>query len=176
VATYLAFSNSIRRSRIKNKLPPLCIKGTTSMSSIAKSSVRAITGRSLIVLLIAAFAELALGQQPSTPSKEDVVRVATTLVQTQVSVTDKKGQFVDGLRREQFELRVAGKVLPFNFFERVTAGSPREKELATHPNLPVAVDKPGEATTVQGRTIMFFIDDLHLSPESLNRSQRSAVY
>jgi len=34
---------------------------------------------------------------------QDVVRTNTELVQTAVTVVDKKGHFVEGLQREQFE-------------------------------------------------------------------------
>src|SRR6476659_2260014 len=61
---------------------------------------------------------------------QDVVRTNTDLVQTAVTVLDKKGHFVEGLQREQFELIVDGKPRPVTFFERVAAGSPRELELA----------------------------------------------
>jgi hypothetical protein len=38
-------------------------------------------------------------------------------------VFDKKGRFVDGLQREQFELIVNGKPQPISSFEQVRAGS-----------------------------------------------------
>ena len=103
---------------------------------------------------------------------QDVVRTNTDLVQTTVTVLDKKGHFVEGLQRDQFELMVDGKPRPVAFFERVAAGSPRELELA-------ALNNPNNTTTtpttapprVPGRTIVFFFDDLHLSPDSMNRSR-----
>src|SRR5690349_22765092 len=61
---------------------------------------------------------------------QDVIRTNTELVQTAVTVLDKKGHFVEGLQREQFELMVDGKPRPVTFFERVAAGSPRELEIA----------------------------------------------
>jgi hypothetical protein len=55
-----------------------------------------------------------------------VLRISTSLVQTDVSVVDRKGQFVEGLQRDQFELKVDGQIQPVLFFERVTAGSANE--------------------------------------------------
>ncbi|HZF40929.1 MAG TPA: hypothetical protein VE715_19055, partial [Blastocatellia bacterium] len=57
------------------------------------------------------------------PPQDDVVRVNTELVQTDVMVFDKKGQFVDGLKAEQFALKIDNKPQPISFFERVASGS-----------------------------------------------------
>ena len=58
-----------------------------------------------------------------------MLRISTDLVQTAVSVVDKKGKFVEGLTIEDFELKVDGKPVPIGFFEQVTAGSSREPVL-----------------------------------------------
>ncbi len=122
----------------------------------------------LTLLLIMLCCLVAQGQEP------EVVRTNTELVQTAITVLDKKGNFVEGLKREQFELMVDGKPRPVAFFERIAAGSPRERELAT------LADPTNNTTTtptaappprVPGRTIVFFIDDLHLSPDSMVRTQ-----
>ena len=42
-------------------------------------------------------------------SQDEVVRVYTELVQTDVMVFDKQGHFVDGLTKDNFELRIDGK-------------------------------------------------------------------
>src|SRR5260370_31438936 len=66
------------------------------------------------------------GQTKQDPAKteqgEDVVRVNTELVQTDVMVFDKRNHFVEGLRREDFDLRIYGKSQPISFFARVAAG------------------------------------------------------
>src|SRR5688572_2602126 len=105
-----------------------------------------------------------------TAQETEVVRINTDLVQTAVTVLDKKGNFVEGLQREQFELIVDGKPRQVAFFERIAAGSTRERELATR-GLGVNSTAPLPPATVPGRTIVFFIDDLHLSPDSLNRTR-----
>src|SRR4028119_1357971 len=81
----------------------------------------------LATVLQATFAQETKPPQTAQPQQqdeplEDVLRVSTSLVQTDVSVVDKKGQFFEGLQREQFELKVDGRVQPVLFFERVTAG------------------------------------------------------
>src|SRR6266540_5004523 len=57
----------------------------------------------------------------------EVLRVYTELVQTDVMVFDKQGRFVNGLKREDFELRIDGKPRPVEFFEMVTAGTLNEE-------------------------------------------------
>jgi len=97
---------------------------------------------------------------PAKP-QEEVVRVYTELVQTDVMVFDKQGRFVDGLNIENFELRIDGKVRPIQSFEKITAGSDEESQLAaargaTTVNLkrPVPLDR--------GRIVFFFVDDFHM--------------
>jgi VWFA-related protein len=106
---------------------------------------------------------------PSQPSPDEVIRINTELVQTDVMVFDKKGSFVTGLKPEQFELTVEGKSQPITFFEQVRAGSAKEvqllsKEKAAPDSLPI--------NETRGRTIVFFIDDLHLSLDSLGRTRK----
>ena len=57
-----------------------------------------------------------------SPEQDDVIRVNTELVQTDVMVFDKKGQFVDGLKAEQFALKVDDKPQTISFLDRVTSG------------------------------------------------------
>src|ERR1700680_363158 len=62
-------------------------------------------------------------QQP-----EDVIRIFTDVVQTDVMVFDKQGRFVNGLKREDFQLRIDAKPQPIEFFDRIAAGSASEEE------------------------------------------------
>ena len=121
--------------------------------------------KSLYLLLLLAISSAVVNAQET-----EVIRTRTELVQTAVTVLDKKGNFVDGLKSDQFELIVDGKPRQVAFFERIAAGSSREGELAAR-GLGVNSSAPLPPTTVPGRTIVFFIDDLHLSPDSLNRTR-----
>ena len=107
----------------------------------------------------------------SVANAQDVVRTNVELVQTAITVLDKKGHFVEGLQREQFELVVDGKPRQVAFFERVAAGSAREREIANLGNTDNTAAPAPAAARVPGRTIVFFIDDLHLSPDSMNRTR-----
>ena len=108
-------------------------------------------------------------QQKQSEEKIDVVRISTELVQTHVTVLDKKGSFVTGLQPDQFELQVDGKTQNISFFEEVTAGGQLDRPLtATEKDkTPTRPDQP----VAQRRTVFFFLDDLHLSPASMKRTQ-----
>lgn len=105
-------------------------------------------------------------QQAQGP--DDVVRVRTDLVQTSVSVFDKRGKFVDNLRAEDFELRIDGQKSPILFFDRVmngVAGDLAKTDLRSNTG---ALTAPEDRT----RTLLFFVDDLHLSSESMTRTRK----
>jgi VWFA-related protein len=111
-------------------------------------------------------------QKPAEKTPEDVVRINTDLVQTSVMVFDKQSHFVEGLRHEQFEVRIDGVPVPLIFAERVVAGSPEEEKLtAAARTTPRA--SPIAGATYRGRTIVFFIDDLHLSADSVQRTRKT---
>jgi VWFA-related protein len=79
-------------------------------------------------------------------------------------VFDKQGQFVNNLRREDFELRIDGEKRPIDFFERISAGSANEESQLAAARGSNSSPKPGSAAVPldRGRTIFFYIDDIHL--------------
>jgi len=112
--------------------------------------------------------------QPTTQDIE-VVRVSTELVQTDVMVFDKDGHFVDGLQRDQFELRVDGKPQALSLFDRVVSGSQKEAQLDSRKNSAVGSTPLGSNGERRGRTLIFFIDDLHLSAASVQRTRQAIL-
>ncbi|HEV2799945.1 MAG TPA: VWA domain-containing protein [Pyrinomonadaceae bacterium] len=111
--------------------------------------------------------------QPQDDDGEDVLRVSTSLVQTDVSVVDKKGQFVSGLQREQFELKIDGRVQPVLFFEHITAGSASESAriAAARGETATMAARSPLSPFERGRAVVFFVDDLHLSAEGIARAR-----
>src|SRR6266498_2200879 len=111
--------------------------------------------------------------QEQTPARQgpDVVRVNTSLVQTDVMVFDKRGGFVDGLKREQFVLKVDGKLRDISFFERVAAGSRNEEAQLAAARGNSTSGKTGAVPLDRGRTVFFFIDDVHLSAGSMKQTR-----
>jgi len=139
-----------------------------SESVLAMRTARFVT-RIITFIAVCTAAAFPTGAQQKP---DDVVRVNTDIVQTDFMVFDKQGNFVDNLKRDQFVLKVEGKPRPISFFDRLAAGSRSEEaQLAAArgggvngPGVPVPLDR--------GRTVMFFIDDLHLSPGSVSYTRR----
>jgi VWFA-related protein len=118
--------------------------------------------------------------KPAPPSGEaqDVIKFETSLVQTDVMVFDKNGRFVDGLKPEQFQLKINNTPREISFFEAVKSGgfsSQREGLTPTEPDTakPDSVKPP--TTDAQRRAVIFFVDDLHLAPDSLERTRRALL-
>jgi VWFA-related protein len=131
-----------------------------------------VIGTFFAVLALACFAPAQ--QPPQKHDEADIIRIKTDLVQVRAVVTDKKGQLVDGLKQEDFEILENGKPQAISFFslERVTSSttaSPVAGPLATtrkdQTQEPAPVRKPS-------RTIILFADTLHLSPVSLVRAKQ----
>ncbi len=112
--------------------------------------------------------------QESQKPADDVIRITTELVQTGVIVVDKQGKFVEGLKPEQFLLKVDGQPMTPSFVEHVIAGTAREQKVETSgansPATPTA-----SSPSYRGRTIIFFIDDLHLSADSVQRTRKGIL-
>lgn len=128
---------------------------------------------SLLLLAISAQGQAKPVQPPDQDN--DVIRVNTELVQTDVMVFDKKGRFADGLTLEQFALKIDNKPQPISFLERASSGAPGElKKTNTGPSSTgSAAPGSGSATLTQGRYLLFFVDDLHLAPASLVRTRKA---
>src|SRR5437588_12999533 len=125
----------------------------------------------LLVLCVLVFAApFAAQTKPQKPAEEqdDVVRVNTELVQTDVMVFDKQGHFVDGLKSDQFALKIDNKPTSISFFERVTSAKESTARNPTTASRSESTSHPGPEI-VRGRTVIFFVDDLHLAPDSLVR-------
>jgi VWFA-related protein len=134
---------------------------------------------SIVIILSALTTPLAFAQQQQQPQTQEpadeVVRITTDLVQTGVVVVDKQGKFVDGLKPDQFVLKIDGQPVTPTFFEQVVAGTAREEQLeksvAHRGATPTPADNPNRTT--RGRSIIFFIDDLHLSAGGMDRTRKA---
>ena len=132
----------------------------------------------LLLIALVDYQQTPRQDKTQTPQREtdDVVRVKTELVQTDITVVNKQGHFVEGLNADDFELRVDSKLQPISFFEEVAAGSvEEEKQLtATRKGDAAALAKlPRRSSSAsdRGRVIFFFVDDVHLSGEGLSRAR-----
>ncbi len=123
-----------------------------------------------------------LSQPEQQEQTDDVIRISTDLVQTDITVFDKQGKFVDGLKKEDFELKVDGKPVEVGFFERVFAGSSTEEAqiAAARGNGRARVNQSANEATAarpldRGRVVVFFVDDVHMSPDSIKRVRDTIV-
>lgn len=111
-------------------------------------------------------------QTPAAPPRQnEVVKIGVTLVQVDVTVTDKKGNRITDLRPEDFEVLQNKHPQHISNFSYVTsppaatateAAKPRDKKTAAELPEPPARLKPENIK----RTIALVVDDLTLSFES----------
>src|SRR5215468_11500721 len=109
------------------------------MSSVGTSLLRTAACLCACLFLLSAVAS---GQTKPEPSGEaqDVIKFETSLVQTDVMVFDKQGRFVDGLKPEQFQLKINNTQREISFFERVKSGSAGPGQT-----------QPGEPNSIEAR-------------------------
>jgi VWFA-related protein len=136
-----------------------------------------------VLFSLAGYAAPLLPQNAAPDQKartaDQTIRVNVNLVQTDVTVFDSDGRFVDGLSREQFELRVDGTPQPVEFFELVNAGSSQDERHWSPPAPGPFSDTAmpaGPTASDRGRSLFFFVDDLHLSAGSIPRVRDSLLY
>lgn len=122
------------------------------------------------------FPAVAVSQtKPAEPSSDaqDVIKFETSLVQTDVMVFDKNGRFVDGLKPEQFQLKINNSPREISFFEAIRSGGSANQPVAANSTQPNSVN-PAK-TDAQRRSVIFFVDDLHLAPDSLVRTRKALL-
>ena len=121
----------------------------------------------LVLFPAAVFGQTKPEQKPEpSGDAQDVVKFETSLVQTDVMVFDKKGKFVEGLKPEQFQLKINNSPREISFFEAIKSGS---QPVESKPG------QPNPLKEAQRRSVIFFVDDLHLAPDSLSRTRRALL-
>src|SRR5687767_1777916 len=104
---------------------------------------------------------------------QDVIKFETSLVQTDVMVFDKNGRFVDGLRPEQFQLKINNTQREISFFEAIRSSGATTQPEAPNSTQPNSVNPT--KLDAQRRSVIFFVDDLHLAPDSLVRTRKALL-
>jgi VWFA-related protein len=137
--------------------------------------------RSLIVSPILLSSILALpamaprAQQPAAnqTDKDQNVRLKTELVQLRAVVTDKKGNLVDNLQKSDFEVLENGQHQDVSFFSLERAGAGPSSAVGPAA-APAGVPKgpAPAAAAAPARTIVVFVDTLHLSNASFMRAKQ----
>jgi len=129
----------------------------------------------LFLLIIFMFPALVFAQTKPEPQSDtqDVIKFDTSLVQTDVTVFDKQGRFVDGLKPEQFQLKINNTQREISFFERFGAGASAKENPEAKPDPPNSIDT--RKSDALRRSVIFFVDDLHLAPDSLTRTRKALL-
>lgn len=119
----------------------------------------------------------ATAQTPQQPqqevSPEDIIRISTQLVQTDVVVTDKNEQLVTDLKLEDFEVYDNGKRQDLKFMELVSIDAPRradalDRSAKIAPGIDTSV--PRDLTVKDVRRVMaFVVDDVTIPAEDMSR-------
>ncbi|HJQ25907.1 MAG TPA: VWA domain-containing protein [Blastocatellia bacterium] len=125
-----------------------------------------------IIVLLLSLASIAAAQPPQNKpaDQEQPLKLKTDLIELRVVVTDKKGQPIDNLKQADFEILEDGKPQQVSFFS--------VEHVTDKPNAAAAAapDKPRTATpgpaTAPARTIVLFVDALHLSTFSWMRAKK----
>jgi VWFA-related protein len=114
--------------------------------------------------------------KPAPTDQDDVIRINTTLVQLHAVITDRKGQVIENIKQEDFEVFENGipqEIKSFSLEQiqsRPTASPASSPEVSTPAGPPEAArqSKPHTPT----RVVVLFVDTLHLSSASLLRSKQ----
>jgi VWFA-related protein len=114
-------------------------------------------------------APAAVAQQPAELPKL-VESIDVRVINVDVVVTDRKGNPIKGLTKDDFELYENGRVKPVsNFYEVVATPKPAPAPPTMQPAEPKPVVKAEPIPDNQKRRIIFYIDNLSLAPFNRNR-------
>lgn len=136
------------------------------------------------LLFVSIFAVSVVGQQrvavptplPTPVSDDDtVVKVSTTLIQMDVTVTDRKGRIIRDLKPEEIEIYENGKKQAISNFSFVSVEKPIGNNERTAKDDNAAAPLPPVAVRPENirRTFALVVDDLSLSFESVYQVRRT---
>src|SRR5215207_840104 len=118
--------------------------------------------------------------QPQPAGDDEVVRITTKLVQTDVVVTDKDGRQVTDLKAEDFEILENGEPQEITNFSYVSA-APAAAAAGSPTPTPTARDKAGVPPPPPARlrpeqvrrAIALVVDDLRMSHEAIHATRQA---
>src|SRR4030095_11930750 len=106
--------------------------------------------------------------QPKNDEKDKQLRLKADLVQVRAVVTDKRGQPVAGLKKEDFELLEEKRPQEISFFSAEGVGIPADSQ-----KNPDSVRTLRTPTQDAARTIVLFVDTVHTSFENVDQTKRA---
>src|SRR5688572_29854532 len=136
---------------------------------------RPFVNRTLVMILALATAAPLLAQRkPATPAEPQpqplVEQIEVRIIDVDVVVQDRRGNFIPGLKKEDFEILENGVPKTVSNFYEVEGN--RAKNLTIADEVGGKVTAPAAAAAVpeeMKRRIIFYIDNLSLNPFNRNR-------
>lgn len=135
-------------------------------------------GLVLIVTISVLFATLVAqttpqSQRPRETPPDDVIRITTDLVQTDVVVVDKNDEIISDLKLSDFEVYDSGKKQDLQFMEFISVNEPSRTEGAGNvariaPGIEANVATDTTAADLR-RVIGFVVDDVTIPSEDMSR-------
>jgi VWFA-related protein len=132
---------------------------------------RVLTFSSVVVFLLA-IAPVPHAQQPA-PTQGPTFRLAVDYVEVDAVVTDRDGNFVRGLAKDDFEILEDGKPQTVTSFTVVDLPV-RKPSPPAYRTAPVEPDVRSNAGQFDGRVIVLVLDDLMVDPQRTNKVRAAA--
>lgn len=127
----------------------------------------------LLSALVLSLCLTSFAQTLPKPDQDDVVRVETNLVQVRAVVTDKSGKLIDNLKQDDFEVLENGRPQSIGFWSLERTANDQSRPQG---DSAVTVDNPERSgrrlPAKPKRTIVLFVDTLHISAISLLRAKQ----
>lgn len=109
-------------------------------------------------------------QQQPAPATPLVERIDVRVIDFDVVVTDRRGNFVSGLTKDDFEILENGVPKPVSNFYEVNNGTPKTAAVADEVGGRIETATPPPTTAEEmKRRIIIYIDNLSLAPFNRNR-------
>lgn len=107
--------------------------------------------------------------EQTNSQEEPALSIGTELLQVDAVVTDKNGNLVRDLHKEDFELLENSKAQEIAFWSKVIGKfGPSDANPKALPK-----SKSGSTTEVGSRTLVMVVDDLHISPNNITALRKS---
>ena len=111
--------------------------------------------------------------QDVTPPPDDIVKISTTLIQIDVTVTDKNGKPVTDLKKDEVEIYENGRRQDITNFSFVSSASPQPLQKAEAGSVPIPEHSSNGPGRRVSRTIALVVDDLTMSFVSMYYVRRA---
>src|SRR5947207_844931 len=111
------------------------------------------------------FSSLSLAQDQKT-EQDKVLKLKSELISVRAVVTDKSGKLIDGLKKEDFEVLESNHLQEISFFSRENIGGDGTLQINGNPSGNDKISQTPSSSPINvKRTIVLFIDTLHISQE-----------